>query len=93
MAAAAAAAASDEEEIEEGKIGGTTSTGRTAVLVGYGVAVDPTNGNLAVVYYDTVDDPGRHQVRIAQEVGDKLVIDRLGIPARRRGNCCRIPAS
>ncbi|WP_457254295.1 dihydrolipoamide acetyltransferase family protein [Pedococcus sp. P5_B7] len=35
--AAAAAAASDEEEIEEGKIGGTTSTGRTAVLVGYGV--------------------------------------------------------
>jgi pyruvate dehydrogenase E2 component (dihydrolipoamide acetyltransferase) len=37
MAAAAAAAASDEEEIEEGKIGGTTSTGRTAVLVGYGV--------------------------------------------------------
>ncbi len=34
MAGAAAAA---EEEIEEGKIGGTTSTGRTAVLVGYGV--------------------------------------------------------
>ena len=34
---AAAAAAADEEEIEEGKIGGTTSTGRTAVLVGYGV--------------------------------------------------------
>ena len=27
----------DEEVIEEGKIGGTTSTGRTAVLVGYGV--------------------------------------------------------
>jgi pyruvate dehydrogenase E2 component (dihydrolipoamide acetyltransferase) len=26
-----------EEEVEEGKIGGTTSTGRTAVLVGYGV--------------------------------------------------------
>ena len=26
-----------EDEIEEGKIGGTTSTGRTAVLVGYGV--------------------------------------------------------
>ena len=35
--AAAAAAAAAEEEIEEGKIGGTTSTGRTAVLVGYGV--------------------------------------------------------
>jgi pyruvate dehydrogenase E2 component (dihydrolipoamide acetyltransferase) len=35
--AAAAAAAAEEEEIEEGKIGGTTSTGRTAVLVGYGV--------------------------------------------------------
>ena len=34
---AAAAAAAEEEEIEEGKIGGTTSTGRTAVLVGYGV--------------------------------------------------------
>ncbi len=31
------AAAAAEEEIEEGKIGGTTSTGRTAVLVGYGV--------------------------------------------------------
>ena len=30
-------AAAAEEEIEEGKIGGTTSTGRTAVLVGYGV--------------------------------------------------------
>ncbi len=27
----------DDAEIEEGKIGGTTSTGRTAVLVGYGV--------------------------------------------------------
>ena len=26
-----------DDEIEEGKIGGTTSTGRTAVLVGYGV--------------------------------------------------------
>ena len=35
--AQAAAAAAAEEEIEEGKIGGTTSTGRTAVLVGYGV--------------------------------------------------------
>lgn len=35
--AAAAAAAEADEEIEEGKIGGTTSTGRTAVLVGYGV--------------------------------------------------------
>ncbi|MGZ4630516.1 MAG: dihydrolipoamide acetyltransferase family protein [Oryzihumus sp.] len=33
----AAAAAAAEEQIEEGKIGGTTSTGRTAVLVGYGV--------------------------------------------------------
>jgi pyruvate dehydrogenase E2 component (dihydrolipoamide acetyltransferase) len=33
----AQAAAEAEEEIEEGKIGGTTSTGRTAVLVGYGV--------------------------------------------------------
>jgi 2-oxoisovalerate dehydrogenase E2 component (dihydrolipoyl transacylase) len=30
------AAAEAEESIEEGKIGGTTSTGRTAVLVGYG---------------------------------------------------------
>ena len=29
--------AAAEEAIEEGKIGGTTSTGRTAVLVGYGV--------------------------------------------------------
>ncbi len=29
--------ADGEPEIEEGKIGGTTSTGRTAVLVGYGV--------------------------------------------------------
>jgi len=34
---AAAAPAGTGEEIEEGKIGGTTSTGRTAVLVGYGV--------------------------------------------------------
>ncbi|HEV7146946.1 MAG TPA: dihydrolipoamide acetyltransferase family protein [Pedococcus sp.] len=34
---AAQARAAAEEEIEEGKIGGTTSTGRTAVLVGYGV--------------------------------------------------------
>ncbi len=30
-------AAQEDEAIEEGKIGGTTSTGRTAVLVGYGV--------------------------------------------------------
>ena len=29
--------ATEAESIEEGKIGGTTSTGRTAVLVGYGV--------------------------------------------------------
>ncbi len=32
-----APAGSGDEAIEEGKIGGTTSTGRTAVLVGYGV--------------------------------------------------------
>ncbi|GAB3440275.1 dihydrolipoamide acetyltransferase family protein [Phycicoccus ginsengisoli] len=37
LAAEVAAAQAEEEEIEEGKIGGTTSTGRTAVLVGYGV--------------------------------------------------------
>ncbi len=36
-APAAAPAAAPEEEIGEGLIGGTTSTGRTAVLVGYGV--------------------------------------------------------
>ncbi len=36
-APAGASAPDDEPEIEEGKIGGTTSTGRTAVLVGYGV--------------------------------------------------------
>src|SRR6478735_9244967 len=36
-AAAPAAAESPGEEIGEGLIGGTTSTGRTAVLVGYGV--------------------------------------------------------
>ena len=34
---APAAAPAAEEEIGEGLIGGTTSTGRTAVLVGYGV--------------------------------------------------------
>ena len=34
---AAPSTADAEEPIEEGKIGGTTSTGRTAVLVGYGV--------------------------------------------------------
>ncbi len=34
---ASAATDSDDVGIEEGKIGGTTSTGRTAVLVGYGV--------------------------------------------------------
>ena len=31
------AVAAAEEEVEEGKIGGKTSTGRTAVLVGYGI--------------------------------------------------------
>jgi 2-oxoisovalerate dehydrogenase E2 component (dihydrolipoyl transacylase) len=36
-AAAAPAAAAAADEIAEGLIGGTTSTGRTAVLVGYGV--------------------------------------------------------
>ena len=36
-AAAGVAAPGGDEEIEQGKIGGTTSTGRTAVLVGYGV--------------------------------------------------------
>ncbi len=34
---ASAATDAGDEDIEEGKIGGTTSTGRTAVLVGYGV--------------------------------------------------------
>ncbi|MDO5504303.1 MAG: dihydrolipoamide acetyltransferase family protein, partial [Actinomycetia bacterium] len=34
---AAQAADGDDQAIEEGKIGGKTSTGRTAVLVGYGV--------------------------------------------------------
>ncbi|MFC8501620.1 dihydrolipoamide acetyltransferase family protein [Pedococcus sp. NPDC057267] len=37
LAAEVAATHAEEEQIEEGKIGGTTSTGRTAVLVGYGV--------------------------------------------------------
>jgi pyruvate dehydrogenase E2 component (dihydrolipoamide acetyltransferase) len=36
-AQAAGGATTTEDDIEEGKIGGTTSTGRTAVLVGYGV--------------------------------------------------------
>ncbi|WP_377638905.1 dihydrolipoamide acetyltransferase family protein [Oryzobacter terrae] len=36
-ASSASATAAPAEEIEEGLIGGTTSTGRTAVLVGYGV--------------------------------------------------------
>ena len=36
-AAPGAPASGADEEIEQGKIGGTTSTGRTAVLVGYGV--------------------------------------------------------
>jgi 2-oxoisovalerate dehydrogenase E2 component (dihydrolipoyl transacylase) len=37
IAASEAGDGHGEEAIEEGKIGGTTSTGRTAVLVGYGV--------------------------------------------------------
>ncbi|HEX8002387.1 MAG TPA: dihydrolipoamide acetyltransferase family protein [Mycobacteriales bacterium] len=36
-AGADSGADSAEEEVEEGKIGGKTSTGRTAVLVGYGI--------------------------------------------------------
>jgi pyruvate dehydrogenase E2 component (dihydrolipoamide acetyltransferase) len=37
LTGSAGSAGSGGEEIEEGKIGGKTSTGRTAVLVGYGV--------------------------------------------------------
>ena len=33
-----------------------------------GLAVDATNGNLALVYYDTVNDPGRHKVDLWMQV-------------------------
>ncbi len=75
------------EEIEEGKIGGTTSTGRTAVLVGYGVkqteAVRRPRQNSAQSSADrqpaTPDAPSPSQVRaLAKPPVRKLAKD-LGI--------------
>ena len=61
--ATTSAAAPEEEAIEEGKIGGTTSTGRTAVLVGYGVkqteAVRRPRRKDAIVR-DIAAPPGEH---------------------------------
>ncbi len=61
--ATTSAAAPGEEAIEEGKIGGTTSTGRTAVLVGYGVkqteAVRRPRRKDAIVR-DIAAPPGEH---------------------------------
>ncbi|KAB7743972.1 2-oxo acid dehydrogenase subunit E2 [Nostocoides sp. F2B08] len=56
------------EEIEEGKIGGTTSTGRTAVLVGYGVKNTEAKRRPRKATAD-VPEPegeigGRHEVRL-----------------------------
>ncbi|NLJ53318.1 MAG: 2-oxo acid dehydrogenase subunit E2 [Intrasporangiaceae bacterium] len=58
----------DEEAIEEGKIGGTTSTGRTAVLVGYGVKQTeakrrPRKATADVAQPDG-DIGGEHEVRL-----------------------------
>ena len=56
------------EEIEEGKIGGTTSTGRTAVLVGYGVKNTEAKRRPRKATADVTQPEGeiggRHQVRL-----------------------------
>ncbi|MGA8044711.1 MAG: dihydrolipoamide acetyltransferase family protein [Dermatophilaceae bacterium] len=56
------------EEIEEGKIGGTTSTGRTAVLVGYGVKNTEAKRRPRKATADTPEPEGeiggRHEVRL-----------------------------
>lgn len=60
--------ASDDEAIEEGKIGGTTSTGRTAVLVGYGVKQTEAKRRPRKATADLAqpdgDIGGEHEVRL-----------------------------
>ena len=60
--------AATAEEIEEGKIGGTTSTGRTAVLVGYGVKNTEAKRRPRKATADTPEPEGeiggRHEVRL-----------------------------
>jgi 2-oxoisovalerate dehydrogenase E2 component (dihydrolipoyl transacylase) len=56
------------DEIEEGKIGGKTSTGRTAVLVGYGVKNTEAKRRPRKATADTPEPEGeiggRHEVRL-----------------------------
>jgi 2-oxoisovalerate dehydrogenase E2 component (dihydrolipoyl transacylase) len=62
------AAAPDGDEIEEGKIGGKTSTGRTAVLVGYGVKNTEAKRRPRKATADRAQPEGeiggRHEVRL-----------------------------
>jgi pyruvate dehydrogenase E2 component (dihydrolipoamide acetyltransferase) len=67
-AADQAADTADADEIEEGKIGGKTSTGRTAVLVGYGVKNTEAKRRPRKATADTPQPEGeiggRHEVRL-----------------------------
>lgn len=64
----AAEATAGDDQIEEGKIGGTTSTGRTAVLVGYGVKQTEAKRRPRKATADHAEPDGEigneHQVRL-----------------------------
>ena len=64
----AAAPPADGDAIEEGKIGGKTSTGRTAVLVGYGVKSTEAKRRPRKATADVAEPEGeiggRHEIRL-----------------------------
>lgn len=66
--AAAATESAPDDAIEEGKIGGTTATGRTAVLVGYGVKQTEAKRRPRKATADHAEPDGeiggKHQVRL-----------------------------
>ena len=67
-AGGAAAQPTDGGDIEEGKIGGKTSTGRTAVLVGYGVKSTEAKRRPRKATADVAEPEGeiggRHEIRL-----------------------------
>ena len=83
------AAADAEEQIEEGKIGGTTSTGRTAVLVGYGVKqTEAKRSRRAVVGLVCSHSPGRPPVRPVCHTRPRVAAGAIGYPPRSSCNGC-----
>ena len=94
-APAPAAAVAPEEEIGEGLIGGTTSTGRTAVLVGYGVKQTEAKRRPAPPHRTGAEPylnrPIGHEVQADRTGGVPESTNRsLQVQPRARRRCTRI---